>query len=93
MFSSCTVLPDSKKTELGSSDQEDCSLAGKKTGVVLVPCCAWKCVHTAYSYFWVRVFFIGPWMLFVMTDEFLVGFTKITARIGVSWTHILPFCF
>ena len=33
-----TVLRDSKETELGSSDQEASPLAGKNTGVVLVPC-------------------------------------------------------
>ena len=49
MFSGCTVLPDSKETELGSSDQEASPSAGKNTMVVLVPCCAWKCVPTAIS--------------------------------------------
>ena len=43
------MLPDSKKTELGSSDQEASLSGGKNTGVVLVPCCAWKCVLTANS--------------------------------------------
>ena len=37
MFSGCTVLPDSKETELGSSNQEASPLADKNTGVVLVP--------------------------------------------------------
>ena len=32
-------------------------------------------------------------MLFVMTDEFSVRFTKVTSRIGVSWTHNLLFWF
>ena len=49
MFSGCTVLPDSKETELGSSDQEASPSAGKNTGIVLVPCRAWKCVPTAIS--------------------------------------------
>ena len=49
VFSGCTVLPDSKKTKLGSSKQEASPSAGKNTGVVLVPCCAWKCVPTAIS--------------------------------------------
>ena len=49
MFSGCTVLPDSKETELGSSDQEASPSAGKNTGIVLVPCHAWKCVPTAIS--------------------------------------------
>ena len=38
MLSGCTVPPDSKETELGSSDQEVSPSAGKNTGVVLVPC-------------------------------------------------------
>ena len=34
--------PDSKKTELGSSNQEVFPSAGKNTGVVLVPCSRMK---------------------------------------------------
>ena len=49
MFSGSTVLPDSKKTELGSSDQEASPSAGKNTGIVLVSCRAWNCVPTAIS--------------------------------------------
>ena len=49
MFSGCTVLPDSKETELGSSDQEACPSADKNTRVVLVPRHAWKCVPIAIS--------------------------------------------
>ena len=49
MFSRCTVLPDSKENEFGSSDQEASPSAGKNTGIVLVPCRAWKCVPTAIS--------------------------------------------
>ena len=46
----CTMLPDSKETELGSSDQEASPSAGKNTGVVLVPC---LCMEVCpYSYFW-----------------------------------------
>ena len=47
MFSGCTVLPDSKETETGSSDQEASPSAGKNTRIVLVPSRAWKCVPTA----------------------------------------------
>ena len=44
------MLPDSKEAELGSSDdQEAPPSTGKNTGVVLVPCYAWKCVPTAVS--------------------------------------------
>ena len=38
MFSGCTVLPGSKETKLGSSEQEAPPSAGKNNGVVLVPC-------------------------------------------------------
>ena len=49
MFSDRTVAPDSKETELGSSDQEASPSAGKNTGVVLVPC---SCIEVRpYSYF------------------------------------------
>ena len=36
---------------------------------------------------------MGPWVSFATTDEFSVRVTKITLRIGVSWTHSLPFYF
>ena len=49
MFSSCAVAPDSKETELGSSNQEASPSAGKNTRVVLVQCRAWECVPTAIS--------------------------------------------
>ena len=49
MFSGCTVPPDNKETELGSSDQEASPSAGKNTRIVLVSCHAWKCVPTAIS--------------------------------------------
>ena len=43
------MLPDSKKTELESSDQEASLPVGKNTEIVLVPSCAWKSVPTAIS--------------------------------------------
>ena len=49
MFSGCIVPHDSKETKLGSSNQEASPSAGKYTKVVLVPCCAWKCVPTTIS--------------------------------------------
>ena len=42
-----------------------------------------------YSYFRWCGYFWGPWVSFVMTDEFSVRVTKITSRIGVLWTHSL----
>ena len=47
MFSDSTVLPDSKETELGSSNQEASPSAGKNSVIVLVPCHTWKCVPAA----------------------------------------------
>ena len=47
MFSGCTVLPDSKEIELGSSNQEASPSANANIGVVSVPYCTWKCVTTA----------------------------------------------
>ena len=44
MFSGCTVPPDCKETELGSSDQEASPSASKN-----VPCRVWKCVPTGTS--------------------------------------------
>ena len=49
MFSSCTLLPNSKKIVLGSSDQKASLLADKNTRVVLVLCLIWKCILTAIS--------------------------------------------
>ena len=49
MLSDCNVPPDSKETQLGSSNQEASPSAGENTGVVLVPCHAWKCVPTVIS--------------------------------------------
>ena len=90
-FSGCTVPPDSKETELRSSDQEAFPSAGKNTGVVLVPCSRMEV--RPYSYFRWCGYFWGPWVSFVTTDEFSVRVTKITSRIGISWTHSLPFYF
>ena len=47
VFYGCTVPPDIKETEFGSSNQEASPSVGKYTGVVLLPCCTWKCTPTA----------------------------------------------
>ena len=49
MLSGCTVLSDSKETELGSNDQEASPSAGKNTRIASVPCRACKCVSRAIS--------------------------------------------
>ena len=41
------MSPDSKETELGSSDQEAFPSPGKNSRIVLVLCNTWKCVPTA----------------------------------------------
>ena len=46
-----------------------------------------------YSNFQYCRYFLCPWMSFVTTDDLSVMITKITSRIGVSWTHSLPFWF
>ena len=89
--SGCTIPPDNKEIKLESSDQEASPLAGKNTGVVLVPCLRMEV--RPYSYFRWCGYFWGPWVSFVMTDEFSVRVTKITSGIDVSWTHSLTFCF
>ena len=48
-FSGCTVLPGSRETELGNSDQEASPSAGKNTSIVLVPYRTWKCAPIAIS--------------------------------------------
>ena len=49
MISGCTMLPDCKKTKLGSSSQEVSPSTGKNTREALLPCCTWKCVPIAIS--------------------------------------------
>ena len=76
------MLPDSKKTELGSSDQQASPSAEqvKITGFSVMS----SMEVCLYSYFWWCGYFQGPWVSFVTTDEFLVRDTKIVSRIGVS---------
>ena len=90
VFSGC-LPPDSKKTKLRSSNQKASLSAGKNTGAVLQPCSHIEV--SPYSYFRRCGYFWGPWVSFVKTDEFSVRVTKITSRIGISWTHNLPFYF
>ena len=49
VFSGCPVPPDNKEIEIWSSNQEASPLVSKNNEVVLVSCCAWKCVPTAIS--------------------------------------------
>ena len=61
----------------------------KNTTVVLVSCLHME-VHPYRCFQWYG-YFQGPWVSFVMPDEFSVRVTKITSRIGVLWTCSLPF--
>ena len=54
-FSGCTVLPNSKETKLGRSDQKGSPSAGKNTGVVLVPCSHME-VRTYSCFLWCGYF-------------------------------------
>ena len=49
MFSGCTLLPDSKETRFGGSDQEACQSEDKNIRNILVPYRSLKCVSTAIS--------------------------------------------
>ena len=49
MFTGCTVPTDSKKSKLGSTNEEAYLSPVKTNPVVLVPCFIWKCVLTATS--------------------------------------------
>ena len=80
MCSGCTVPSDSKETKLGSSDQEALPSAGKNIGIVLVPCCGWKCVPAAISG---GVDFLSSLGVICYDNEFSVRVIKITSRIGV----------
>ena len=77
MLSGCTVPPDGKETELGSSNQEASPSAGKNIRIVLVPCRIWKCVPTHIST-------SADISEVPETYEFSVRVTNITSRIGVS---------
>ena len=77
----CTVQPDNKETELGSSDQEASLSAGRNTGMVLVPYYAWEYGPAAISG---GVVILSPWLSSVRTDEISVRFTKNISRVSVS---------
>ena len=49
MFSTFTMLADSKEIEVGSSNQEASPSTGQNSTIVLVPCRAWNCVPVAIS--------------------------------------------
>ena len=49
MFSGCTLPPDSKKTKLGSSDQEASPSTEKNIRVVSVPCSRMEVCPTTIS--------------------------------------------
>ena len=80
-FSGYNVPPDSKETQLRSSNQEASPSASQNTRSFKKA--MWHMKVCPYSY----------WVSFAMTDEFSVRVTKTTSRIGASVTHSLPFWF
>ena len=69
-----------ESSKLRSSNHKASPSAGKNTGVVLGPCCTWKCVPTAISG-GVNIPDISL-MLFVTTDESSVRVKKIISSSG-----------
>ena len=90
VFSGCTVLPDSKETKLGSSNQETSPSADKNTGVALVLGCVWKCVPTAISVGVDILEVHGCHLLQKMSSQW--GSQKLVQGL-VSHELSLPFCF
>ena len=85
MFSGCTVPPDSKETEFGSSEtkrllHQQVKYRGSFSAMSRMEVCP-------YNYFWWCGYFRGPGVSFVTKHEFSVRVTNITSRIGVSWTQ------
>ena len=80
----------SKETKLGSSGQKGTSSAVKNTRVVLVPCGAWKCVHTAVFAVVNISEVLGYHLLHQRSCQ---GISNITSSIGVSFKHNLSFWF
>ena len=80
----------SKEAKHGSSNQQASPSADKNTGVVLVPCHAWKYVSTAISWFVDISEVSGCNFLWQISSQW--GVIIITSRISVSLTHSLPFC-
>ena len=78
MFSGCTVLLDSKKTKVGSSDQEAFASTGKNTVAVLILCQTSKDVLTAISSG--MDITQDPGCFFVTTDVFSVRIKKLLQR-------------
>ena len=67
VFSSCTVLSDSKETEIGSNNQEVSPSAGKNTGVFLVLC--HRCKHVPTTKFQVICIFMGSLGVIICYDR------------------------
>ena len=59
----------------------------KNTGEVLVSCCPWKCAPT---FIFGAVDFQGPWVSFIIKDEFSKRVTKTTSVIIIWWIYSLP---
>ena len=81
MFSGCTVLSDSKESELENSNQEASPSAVKNTGIVLAICCTWKCVLQPFLVVWIFLRSLG---VICYDRSVLSEGHKTTSRIGIS---------
>ena len=87
MFSGCTVLPESKDSELGTGHQETSPSAGS----VVVCHFMHGSVSAIFSH--TDIPEVPACHLFSVCHEFSVSVTKITSRIDVSLTDSLAFWF
>ena len=81
MFSGCTVLSDSKESELENSNQEASPSAVKNTGIVLAICRTWKCVLQPFLVVWIFLRSLG---VICYDRSVLSEGHKTTSRIGIS---------
>ena len=81
MFSGCTVLSDSKESELENSNQEASPSAVKNTGIVLATCRTWKCVLQPFLVVWIFLRSLG---VICYDRSVLSEGHKTTSRIGIS---------
>ena len=92
VLSSCTLMPDSKQTKLGGSNQEVSPSADKSTRVILLSRCEWKGV-CLYNYFPMVWIFLRSFDLICYTRWVLNDNHENYLRISVSCTYRLLFWF
>ena len=77
-----TVQPESKETNLGSSNLRDFSISRQDYQSSFSAMFIHG--HASLQLFWGVWILLIPWVSFVMTDEFSVRITKLASRIDVS---------